>query len=76
MEMAKVLIIIYWLENEDIVGTKDKVAVLREGVREIGFIKMLKISGPRMEPCGTPEVTGVRVETLPSRATRWDRDVR
>ena len=48
-------------------------AVLREGEREIGF---MKISGPRMEPCGTPEVTGVRVETLPSRTTRWDRAVR
>ena len=38
---------------------------------EIEFMKMLKRSGPRMEPCGTPDVTCAALEQVPSRTTFW-----
>ena len=36
---------------------------------DIGSIKMLNRSGPRIEPCGTPEVTGTGLEAIPFRTT-------
>ena len=45
---------------------------LEEGGRvEIEFMKMLKRSGPRMEPCGTADVTCAALEQVPSRTTFW-----
>ena len=38
---------------------------------EIEFMKMLKRSGPRMEPCGTADVTCAALEQMPSRTTFW-----
>ena len=46
------------------------------GILEIEFIKMLNMRGPKIDPCGTPEVTGVVVDDLPSRTTCWDLEVR
>lgn len=35
----------------------------------MGFITILKSNGPRMEPCGTPEVTLAGLEVVPSSTT-------
>ena len=29
--------------------------------------------GPRIDPCGTPEVTGRALDVAPNIVTRWDR---
>ena len=33
------------------------------------FMNMLNSKGPRMEPWGTPDVTGAKSEAIPSRTT-------
>jgi len=43
--------------------------------RDNEFMKILNIRGPRMEPWGTPEVTGTRSEVVPSSTTRWNLEV-
>ena len=39
----------------------------------ISLKNIKKSNGPRMEPCGTPEVISTKHENLPSISTRWDR---
>ena len=38
--------------------------------------RMRKISGPRTEPCGTPDMTGCGADFLPETSTVWSRPVR
>ena len=35
----------------------------------IEFMKMLNNSGPKIDPCGTPEVTATGSDIVPSRTT-------
>ena len=42
----------------------------------IEFMAMLSRRGPRMEPWGTPEVTGAWSEVVPSRTTHCSQSVR
>ena len=45
---------------------QDKV---ERGSFEMESITMLKSKGPRIEPCGTPEVTLISLEVVPSSTT-------
>jgi len=50
---------------------KEIIGIPDSGTLEMEFMKILKIRGPKMEPCGTPEVTGMKSEETPSSTTRW-----
>ena len=46
------------------------------GTLEMEFMKILKSKGPRMEPWGTPDVTGVGSNVVPSKTTFCSLSVR
>ena len=38
----------------------------------MAFMVIMKNSGPKIKPCGTPEVTGAMEDDRPETTTRWD----
>ena len=40
------------------------------------FIKIINISGPNIEPCGTPHLTDLMTDCVPSNVTNCNRSVR
>ena len=38
----------------------------------MAFMVIMKKSGPRIEPCGIPEVTRAMEDDRPETTTRWD----
>ena len=41
----------------------------------INFVNRKNIRGPKIVPCGTPEVTLTKLEASPSTMTRWNLSV-
>ena len=51
---------------------KIRQAVGDKGTSQTPLIYKMKRSGPRIEPCGTPEVTGRDEKEAPETTTCWE----
>jgi len=73
LKVREIRLTVNRFKKENIIGIENNSTVTRQWHTADGIHEdiELKIRGPKMEPCGTPEVTGMKSEETPSSTTRW-----